>query len=121
MTSLCCAPECKEAATTRCPICVKLGQFEHSHYCSQKCFKDSWKGHKKVHKEAEARLRAMMENQLDKKAGKERECVLELSPILASFKVTPNKGENTVSCFIVCDGDSSVQRGWCCRGVGIDG
>lgn len=94
MATLCAAPGCTAEATTRCPICVKLGTFEGSHFCSQKCFKNRWKSHKAIHKEAERKLKALEDAELDGKVGGDRREALSFSSALASIKITPNKGED---------------------------
>eukprot|EP00188_Purpureofilum_apyrenoidigerum_P004995 Plantae.Rhodophyta-Purpureofilum_apyrenoidigerum.ctg6096.p1 GENE.Plantae.Rhodophyta-Purpureofilum_apyrenoidigerum.ctg6096~~Plantae.Rhodophyta-Purpureofilum_apyrenoidigerum.ctg6096.p1 ORF type:complete len:383 (+),score=53.92 Plantae.Rhodophyta-Purpureofilum_apyrenoidigerum.ctg6096:212-1360(+) len=50
VTHLCGTPGCDKAATLRCPTCVKLSlPEENSYFCSQECFKSSWKLHKLQH------------------------------------------------------------------------
>lgn len=39
---------CKNAATLQCPVCLKMG-IQGSYFCSQDCFKGSWKAHKVIH------------------------------------------------------------------------
>lgn len=46
---ICETPECNLAAKLQCPTCVKLG-IQNSYFCSQDCFKSSWKTHKLIHK-----------------------------------------------------------------------
>ncbi|XP_065224745.1 methionine aminopeptidase 1 [Planococcus citri] len=41
--------ECNLPAKLQCPTCVKLG-IQNSYFCSQACFKGSWKTHKLIHK-----------------------------------------------------------------------
>ena len=43
---------CGNPAKLQCPDCKKLGcTTDSSFYCSQECFKESWKEHKKTHPE----------------------------------------------------------------------
>jgi len=46
---VCDTPGCGEPAKLQCPTCIKLG-IPGSFFCSQKCFKDSWNDHKRLHK-----------------------------------------------------------------------
>ncbi|XP_055548152.1 methionine aminopeptidase 1 [Wyeomyia smithii] len=39
---------CKNVATLQCPVCLKMG-IQGSFFCSQDCFKGSWKAHKVIH------------------------------------------------------------------------
>lgn len=39
---------CKSPATLQCPVCLKMG-IQGSFFCSQACFKGSWKAHKVIH------------------------------------------------------------------------
>ena len=55
-SSLCCTPGCGKPATLACPTCLSLS-LPPSRFCSQACFKSSWKQHNAdVHKPAKARL-----------------------------------------------------------------
>ena len=46
----CSTPGCRNpAGALSCPACLKLG-LPPSRFCSQACFKGSWKQHKKLHK-----------------------------------------------------------------------
>uniref|UniRef100_A0A7S0ZCV3 Methionine aminopeptidase n=1 Tax=Timspurckia oligopyrenoides TaxID=708627 RepID=A0A7S0ZCV3_9RHOD len=46
----CATLDCSKSATLRCPTCIKLGISDSSSYfCSQECFKTSWKAHKSIH------------------------------------------------------------------------
>ncbi|EEB13749.1 predicted protein [Pediculus humanus corporis] len=53
MTSLdsriCDTPGCSSVAKLQCPSCIKLG-IQGSFFCSQDCFKGTWKSHKLLHK-----------------------------------------------------------------------
>lgn len=40
--------QCSKPSKLRCPTCLKMG-LKDSHFCSQDCFKESWKSHKAVH------------------------------------------------------------------------
>ena len=40
--------DCKKDASFCCPVCLKLG-ISGSVYCSQPCFQNNWKNHKKIH------------------------------------------------------------------------
>ncbi|XP_033330043.1 methionine aminopeptidase 1 [Megalopta genalis] len=40
---------CNTVASLRCPTCVKMG-IQGSYFCTQDCFKRSWKTHKVIHK-----------------------------------------------------------------------
>jgi methionyl aminopeptidase len=52
---VCAAPGCGAPATTRCPTCHKLGvPAEHSHFCTDACFKAAWAEHKLRHREQES-------------------------------------------------------------------
>lgn len=47
---------CEKPATLRCPSCVKLSLPEEiSHFCSQECFKGSWKIHKLYHAQPQSK------------------------------------------------------------------
>lgn len=48
MESLCETEGCGKQSKLRCPTCVKLG-IPGSYFCSQDCFKGSWKTHKGIH------------------------------------------------------------------------
>lgn len=41
-------PGCDASAKLQCPTCVQLG-IQGSYFCSQDCFKRSWKAHKVIH------------------------------------------------------------------------
>lgn len=47
----CATTDCGKPGTLRCPTCAKLGNIPDSmsFFCSQACFKTSWKAHKPVH------------------------------------------------------------------------
>lgn len=45
---MCETPGCKSIAQLQCPTCVKLG-VQGSYFCTQECFKKSWKSHKIIH------------------------------------------------------------------------
>lgn len=49
MAITCASPGCENAVTTNlaCPNCKKLGM--DNYFCSQKCFKENYNAHKKVH------------------------------------------------------------------------
>uniref|UniRef100_A0A7S3EKX0 C6H2-type domain-containing protein n=1 Tax=Rhodosorus marinus TaxID=101924 RepID=A0A7S3EKX0_9RHOD len=50
MASVCSSPGCEMEAKLRCPTCVKLTlPDDGSYFCSQDCFKRSWKLHKLHH------------------------------------------------------------------------
>ncbi|XP_063217254.1 methionine aminopeptidase 1 [Bacillus rossius redtenbacheri] len=49
---LCETPGCNSAAKLQCPTCIKFG-IQGSYFCSQDCFKSSWKTHKVLHKIAQ--------------------------------------------------------------------
>ena len=52
---LCATPGCGKAATLACPTCIEL-QLAPTRFCSQSCFKSSWRQHKAdVHLPAQAR------------------------------------------------------------------
>lgn len=44
----CETPSCNNNATLQCPTCLKMG-IQGSYFCSQDCFKGSWKNHKVIH------------------------------------------------------------------------
>lgn len=48
----CATLACSKPATLRCPTCVKLelDLVAESYFCSQDCFRGSWKTHKELHK-----------------------------------------------------------------------
>ncbi|XP_059468314.1 methionine aminopeptidase 1 [Neocloeon triangulifer] len=46
---VCESPGCNAASNLQCPTCVKLG-IQGSYFCTQDCFKSSWKTHKLLHK-----------------------------------------------------------------------
>ena len=48
----CASPGCAKSGTLRCPTCVKLelDLVSASYFCSQDCFRGSWKKHKELHK-----------------------------------------------------------------------
>ncbi|XP_065191224.1 methionine aminopeptidase 1-like [Sycon ciliatum] len=48
MDAICETVGCGKPSKLRCPTCVKLG-IPGSFFCSQDCFKSSWKAHKGVH------------------------------------------------------------------------
>lgn len=45
---MCETPGCKSIAKLQCPTCIKIG-IPGSFFCSQECFKGSWKNHKIIH------------------------------------------------------------------------
>lgn len=45
---MCETPGCKSLAKLQCPTCIKLG-IQGSFFCTQECFKKSWKTHKIIH------------------------------------------------------------------------
>lgn len=45
---LCVTDDCKKPSTLQCPVCLKMG-IQGSYFCSQDCFKGSWKEHKVIH------------------------------------------------------------------------
>ncbi|XP_012283532.1 methionine aminopeptidase 1 [Orussus abietinus] len=45
---LCETPGCGSFASLQCPTCLKIG-IQGSYFCSQECFKGSWKTHKVLH------------------------------------------------------------------------
>lgn len=45
---MCETPGCKSIAQLQCPTCRKLG-IQGSFFCTQECFKGSWKTHKIIH------------------------------------------------------------------------
>ncbi|XP_020288896.1 methionine aminopeptidase 1 [Pseudomyrmex gracilis] len=45
---MCETPGCNAVASLQCPTCLKLG-IQGSYFCSQDCFKGSWKTHKVIH------------------------------------------------------------------------
>ncbi|XP_012253331.1 methionine aminopeptidase 1 [Athalia rosae] len=45
---MCETPGCKAVASLQCPTCLKIG-IQGSYFCSQDCFKGSWKSHKIIH------------------------------------------------------------------------
>ncbi|KAK9299198.1 hypothetical protein QLX08_007709 [Tetragonisca angustula] len=45
---MCETPGCKTIASLQCPTCLKLG-IQGSYFCTQDCFKRSWKTHKVIH------------------------------------------------------------------------
>uniref|UniRef100_A0A182JYB7 Methionine aminopeptidase n=1 Tax=Anopheles christyi TaxID=43041 RepID=A0A182JYB7_9DIPT len=45
---LCVTDDCKKPSTLQCPVCLKMG-IQGSFFCSQDCFKGSWKEHKIIH------------------------------------------------------------------------
>lgn len=51
-SKVCETPGCGAAAKLQCPTCIKLG-IQGSYFCSQDCFKGSWKSHKVLHKLAQ--------------------------------------------------------------------
>lgn len=56
----CATPNCTKPGTLRCPTCVKLeiDLVAESYFCSQECFRGSWKAHKELHK-ASSQARAL--------------------------------------------------------------
>ncbi|KAJ8670675.1 hypothetical protein QAD02_001934 [Eretmocerus hayati] len=44
----CETPGCKAPASLQCPTCLKIG-IQGSYFCTQDCFKSSWKTHKVLH------------------------------------------------------------------------
>ncbi|XP_043596717.1 methionine aminopeptidase 1 [Bombus pyrosoma] len=44
----CETPGCKTIASLQCPTCLKIG-IQGSYFCTQDCFKRSWKTHKVIH------------------------------------------------------------------------
>lgn len=48
MLRICETRDCGKEASLECPTCKKLG-IQGSYFCSQPCFKTSWKEHKLVH------------------------------------------------------------------------
>ncbi|KAK6617909.1 Methionine aminopeptidase 1 [Polyplax serrata] len=48
-TRICDTPGCNSVAKLQCPSCIKLG-IQGSFFCSQDCFKGTWKTHKLLHK-----------------------------------------------------------------------
>ncbi|KAL0267995.1 UNVERIFIED_CONTAM: hypothetical protein PYX00_010097 [Menopon gallinae] len=48
-TRKCDTPGCNSDAKLQCPTCIKLG-IQGSFFCSQDCFKGTWKTHKILHK-----------------------------------------------------------------------
>lgn len=48
MTHICTTPNCNKPSTLQCPTCLKIG-ITGSYFCTQECFKSSWKDHKIVH------------------------------------------------------------------------
>ena len=48
METVCETEGCAKPSKLRCPTCVKLG-IPGSFFCSQECFKGSWKSHKGIH------------------------------------------------------------------------
>ncbi|XP_043245875.1 methionine aminopeptidase 1-like [Amphibalanus amphitrite] len=51
---VCETPACNKSASLQCPTCLK-NNLPPTFFCSQECFKSSWKDHKAVHKKAEKR------------------------------------------------------------------
>lgn len=51
-SKVCETPGCSAPAKLQCPTCIKLG-IQGSYFCSQDCFKGSWKSHKVLHKLAQ--------------------------------------------------------------------
>lgn len=49
---MCESPGCDVSAKLQCPSCIKLG-IQGSYFCSQECFKKSWKSHKVIHQIAQ--------------------------------------------------------------------
>ncbi|XP_015588470.1 methionine aminopeptidase 1 [Cephus cinctus] len=45
---LCETPGCNALASLQCPTCLKLG-IKGAYFCTQDCFKGSWKTHKVIH------------------------------------------------------------------------
>lgn len=45
---MCETPGCKTMASLQCPTCLKIG-IQGSYFCTQDCFKRSWKTHKVIH------------------------------------------------------------------------
>lgn len=45
---MCESPGCDASAKLQCPTCIKLG-IQGSYFCSQDCFKKSWRTHKVIH------------------------------------------------------------------------
>ncbi|TGZ56680.1 methionine aminopeptidase 1 [Temnothorax longispinosus] len=45
---MCETPGCNAVASLQCPTCLKIG-IQGSYFCSQNCFKGSWKTHKVIH------------------------------------------------------------------------
>ncbi|GMI57786.1 hypothetical protein ScalyP_jg10310 [Parmales sp. scaly parma] len=70
----------------RCPHCVKLNITVGSSFCSQEYFKIQWKTHKKNHAIHDAKPG-------DGNLPLDARSVLSFDPLLATFKVVPNKGE----------------------------
>ncbi|KAK3912414.1 Methionine aminopeptidase 1 [Frankliniella fusca] len=52
---MCESPGCDASAKLQCPTCIKLG-IQGSYFCSQECFKKSWKSHKVIHLVAQGDL-----------------------------------------------------------------
>ncbi|CAK9816205.1 Methionine aminopeptidase 1 [Anthophora quadrimaculata] len=50
---MCKTPGCKTMASLQCPTCLKMG-IRGSFFCTQDCFKRSWKTHKAIHQIPEA-------------------------------------------------------------------
>lgn len=48
-TRICETPACNKPASLQCPTCLK-SDLPSTYFCSQECFKSSWKTHKAVHK-----------------------------------------------------------------------
>lgn len=44
----CETPGCNAPASLQCPTCIKIG-IKGSFFCTQECFKGSWKSHKIIH------------------------------------------------------------------------
>lgn len=47
-TGQCETPGCTAQSKLQCPTCIKIG-IQGSFFCSQECFKSSWKSHKIIH------------------------------------------------------------------------
>lgn len=48
MVNICITPSCGRPSTLRCPTCIQMG-ITTSFFCSQECFEQFWKTHKKIH------------------------------------------------------------------------
>ena len=79
----------------RCPMCIKLSITEGSHFCTQSCFKASWSAHKSLHKSASESFSSMEKKKVETSLGSDSKNTLSFSPVLASFKVTPNPDESS--------------------------